>query len=135
MFDAEPSVTCCASPDTNNLLEFDGDEPIVEHNIVHLVSGRKVGANHIREHVIGEGVALKSEQDEVVPPIVEGGQRIEDDRHKGTDVLNRRVLWVELGYGGCSKGGCDVIEVEQHGCRPRQPHIQGLQRQRILDQG
>lgn len=62
-------------------------------------------ARYIGEHVILEGVAVKSQQDEVTQSIVVGRHRIEDDRNKGANILNRRSLGVEIGDGGRFIGG------------------------------
>ena len=58
-------------------------------------------------------LTLKSEQDKVAPTIVVGGQRIEDERNKGADVLNSSGLYVEVGDGGSGINVASSIAVNR----------------------
>jgi hypothetical protein len=59
--------------------------------------------------VVGKGIPLKGEEDEVMPAIVVGGEGVQNHEHKGTDVLDARRLRVEIGDdGGLVVGGVEV---------------------------
>lgn len=61
---------------------------------------KEAEARHIEEDMVDKGVLLETEQHQVVPSVVVGGQGIEDHWHKGVDVLDTRSLSVEVGDDG-----------------------------------
>jgi len=58
--------------------------------------------------VVVEGVAFQGEEHKVAPPVVVGGEGLEDDRHQGADVLDGGSLGVEVGDGGSLEEGVRI---------------------------
>jgi hypothetical protein len=115
----EPRLTACVRLVADDVLELDGDssvEPREDHG-VHQGPGRGRWGGDIVEDVVVEGVAPQGE-DLPSPARVVGGRRVQNDRHKGPNVVKSGGLRVEGGnVVGVESSGKRCLGRWQGGCR------------------
>jgi hypothetical protein len=101
LLNGDPGAACCATKGADGLHQLGGER--AQHprqdNGIH-APPRWRGGGGVGEDMVGEGVPLESEQDEVAPAIVVGEEGVQNDGHKGTKVLDARRLRVKVGDGG-----------------------------------
>jgi hypothetical protein len=77
-------------------LRRDGAVEPCENMEVHANPMRNVGEDGVAQHVVGEGVLAKDEEEEVPPLGERWDVQVEDDRNECTDVENAQSLGVEV---------------------------------------
>ena len=97
-FNGEPSSASADPTIQHSVGEVGGEgaeDPRLDH-AVHAHPVRRGGEGGVAEDMVAEGVLPKDEQEGLLPPEVEGGLGVEDDRHQGADALDGDGLRVEV---------------------------------------
>jgi hypothetical protein len=108
--EGEPRLTARVRLVTDDVLELDGDSSVEpgENHGVHQGPGRGRRGGDVMEDVVVEGVAPQGEEDLPSLARIVGGRRVQNDGHKGPNVVKSSGLRVE---------GGNVVGVESSGKR------------------
>jgi hypothetical protein len=101
LLDGQPGAVRSATRGASRLHQLGGEcaQHPGQHNDIHAPPGWHGGAS-VGEDMVGEGVLLEGEQNEIVLAIVVGRKGIQNHGHKGTQVLDTRRLRVKVGNEG-----------------------------------
>jgi hypothetical protein len=108
--EGEPRLTAQVCLVADDVLELDGDssvEPEEQHSVHQGPCRGRWGGDVIKDVVI-EGIASQGEEDLPSLARVVGGRRVQNDGHKGSNVVKSGGLRVE---------GSDVVDIESSGKR------------------
>jgi len=115
LIDAQPGDPRGVIPNADRLHQIGvegAEKPRADHG-VHASPSR--GGRGGVEDMIIEGIAFQSEEHQILPPVVVGGEGFQDNRHECSDVLDGGCLGVKVGDGGSLKDGIGIaVDVVVH---------------------
>ena len=116
LIDAQPGDPRGVIPNADRLHQIGvegAEKPRADHG-VH-ASPSRGGRGGVEEDMIIEGIAFQSEEHQISPPVVVGGEGFQDNRHECSDVLDGGCLGVKVGDGGSLKDGIGIaVDVVVH---------------------
>jgi hypothetical protein len=103
--EGEPCMSAHVCLVADDVLQLDGDGVVEprEHHTVHQALGWRRRGDEVVETVVGESVLPKREEDLPLPMRIVGGHRVQNNGHKGSNVVHPDGLSVE---------GSNVVSVE-----------------------